>query len=60
MAANVLDVMAKAWTVATNFLRFCRADSVNGMAFAGGVSGVACGAGVGRMLTGSGFFWVGQ
>ena len=46
--------------MATNFLRFCRADSVNGMAFAGGVSGVACGAGVGRMLTGCGFFWVGQ
>ena len=26
------------------------------MAFARGVSGVACGAGVGRMLTGSGLF----
>ena len=40
--------------MATNFLRFCRAGSVNGMAFAIGVSGVACGAGVGRMLIGSG------
>ena len=56
MVANVLDVVEKAWTVATNFLRFCRAGSVNGMAFAGGVSGVACGAGVGRMLTSSGLF----
>ena len=56
MAVNVLDIVAKAWTVATNFLRFCRAGSVNGMAFAGGVSGVACGAGVGRMLSGSGLF----
>ena len=52
MAANVLDVVAKAWTVATNFLRFCRASSVNGMAFAGGVSGVGCA--VGRIYTGFG------
>ena len=42
--------------MATNFLRFYRAGSINGMAFAGGVSGVACGAGVGRMLTGSRLF----
>ena len=56
MAANVLDVVAKAWTVAPYFLRFCRAGSVNRIAFAGGVSGVACGASVGRMLTGSGLF----
>ena len=39
-----------------NFLRFCRVGSVNGMVFAVGVSGVACGSGVGRMLTGSGLF----
>ena len=42
--------------MATNFLRFCRAGSVNGMAFAVGVSGVACSAGVGMMWTGSGLF----
>ena len=42
--------------MATSFLRFCKAGSVNGMAFAGGVSGVACDAGVGRMLTSSGLF----
>ena len=41
---------------ATNFLRFYRAGNVNGMAFVVGVSGVACGAGVGRMWTGSGLF----
>ena len=38
--------------MATNFLRFCRAGSVNGMAFAGGVSGVGCA--VGRIYTGFG------
>ena len=42
--------------MATNFLMFCRAGSVNGMAFALGVSGVACDASVDRMLTGSGLF----
>ena len=40
-----------------NFLRFCRASSVNGMAFAVGVSSVACGAGICRMWTGSGLFF---
>ena len=55
-AACVFDVVAKALTVATNFLRFCRASSVNGMAFAVGVSGVACDASIGKMLTGSGLF----
>ena len=35
--------------MATNFLRFCRADSVSGMAFAGDVSGVGCA--VGRIYT---------
>ena len=46
--------------MATNFFMFRREGSVNGMAFAAGVSGVACGAGVDRMLTGSGLFlgWV--
>ena len=34
----------------THFLRFCRAGSVNGMAFAGGVSGVGCA--IGRIYTG--------
>ena len=38
--------------MATNFLRFCWADSVNWMAFAGGVSGVGCD--VGRIYTGFG------
>ena len=55
MAANVFDVVAKVWTVATSFLRFCRAGS-DGVAFMVGALGVACGAGVGRMLTGSGLF----
>ena len=35
--------------MATNFQRFCRAGSVNWMAFAGGVSGVGCA--VGRIYT---------
>ena len=55
MAVNVFDVVAKVWTVATSFLRFCRAGS-DGVAFMVGALGVACGAGVGRMLTGSGLF----
>ena len=42
--------------MATNFLRFCRAGNVNGMAFAVDVSGVACGAGVGKIWTGSWLF----
>ena len=42
--------------MATSFLRFCRADNVDRMAFAIGVSSVECAAGVGRMLTGSGLF----
>ena len=32
--------------MATNFLRFCRASSVNGVAFGDGVSGVGCAAGM--------------
>ena len=55
MAVNVFDVVAKVWTVATSFLRFCRAGS-DGVAFMVGALGVACGVGVGRMLTGSGLF----
>ena len=46
MAANVLDVVAKAWTVATNFLRFCRADN-DGVAFMVGTLGFECAVGVG-------------
>ena len=59
-AACVFDVVERALTVATNFLRFCRARSVNRMAFAVGVSDVSCDAGVGKMLTGSRLFlgWV--
>ena len=41
--------------MATSFLRFFRADS-DGVAFMVGALGVACGAGVGRMLTSSGLF----
>ena len=40
--------------MATSFLRFCKAGSVDGMAFAVGVSGVECAASEGRMCTGSG------
>ena len=40
--------------MATSFLRFCRARSVDGMAFAVGVSGVECAAGEDRMCTWSG------
>ena len=39
--------------MATSFLRFCRAGSVDGMAFAVGVSGVECAASEGRIYTGS-------
>ena len=42
--------------MATNFLKLCSQGSANGVAFGDGVSGVACGADVGRMLTGSGLF----
>ena len=38
--------------MAANFLRFCRAGSVDGMAFAVGVSGVKCAVGEGRICTG--------
>ena len=41
--------------MATNFLRFCRAGS-DGVAIMVGALGVACGACVDRMLTGSGLF----
>ena len=40
--------------MAANFLRFCRAGSVDGMAFAVGVLGVECATGEGRMCIRSG------
>ena len=55
MAADVFDVVAKFWTMATSFLRFCRAG-IDAVAFMVGVLGVDCAGGVGRMLTGSGLF----
>ena len=53
MAANVLDVVAKAWTVATNFLKLCTgsADRMDS-ALGAGASGVNCAAD--RIYTG---FW---
>ena len=47
--------------MATDFLRFCRAGSVNWMAFVGGVSGVGCVVvriytGFGEGASGSGLF----
>ena len=47
-AACVLDVVAKALTVATNFLMFCSTGSVNGVAFMVSASGFECAVGVGR------------
>ena len=46
--------MAKVCTVATNFLKFCRASNANGVAFPIGVSGVECAAGEARIYTESG------
>ena len=40
--------------MAANFLRFCRAGSVDWMAFVVGVSSVECVVGEGRICTGSG------
>ena len=40
--------------MAANFLRFCRAGSVNGMTFVVGVSGVECVVGEGRICPGLG------
>ena len=37
--------------MATNFLRFCRAGSVNGVAFMVGASGFECSVGVGKIYT---------
>ena len=39
--------------MATTFLRFCRAGSVDGMTFVVGVSGVECVAGEDKIYTGS-------
>ena len=47
----MFDVVAQVGIVATNLLKFCRACSVDGMAFVVGVSGVECAAGVGRICT---------
>ena len=51
----------------TSFLRFCRAGSVDGMAFVVGVSGVECAVGEGRIysdqervLLAVGCLWLGQ
>ena len=43
--------MAKACTLATNFLNFCKTDSAIDVAFVVGVLGVDCVAGVGKMYT---------
>ena len=51
MDANVLDVVAKALTMAPNFLMFCSTGSVNCMAFMVGASGFECAAGVGKIYT---------
>ena len=51
MAANVFDVVEKVCTVATNFLKFCRASSVNWVSFVVGVSGFECVASVGKIYT---------
>ena len=46
-AASVFDVVAKAQTVATNFLMFCSTGNTDGVAFVVGVSGFECATGVG-------------
>ena len=51
MATNVLDVVAKDLTVATNFLMLCSIGNVDGVAFVVGIFGVDCAAGVGSMQT---------
>ena len=48
-AAKVLDVVAKALTMATNFLMLCSTGSADGVTFVVGVLGVDCAAGVGSM-----------
>ena len=54
-ATIFFEVVAKVWTVATSFLRFCRAGS-DGVAFMVGALGSECVAGVncaaGRVYTG--------
>ena len=54
-AAIFFEVMAKVWTVATSYLRFCRAGS-DGVAFMVGALGFECAAGEGSMCTGRGLF----
>ena len=46
--------MVKVCILATNFLKFCRASSANGVAFPVAVSGVECAAAEGRIYTESG------
>ena len=69
-AAIFFEVVAKAWIVATSFLRFCRAGS-DGVAFMVGALGSKCAAcvncaaggytlGFGRRLLVVGCLWVGQ
>ena len=60
-AAIVFDVVAKACTVATNFLNFCRTGSAIDVAFVVGVSGIGYAAGrvytwSGESASGSGLF----
>ena len=50
-AAIVFDVVAKACTVATNFLNFCRTGSAIDVAFVVGVLGVGRVTGEGRIYT---------
>ena len=50
-AAIVFDVVAKACTVATNFLNFCRTSSAIDVAFVVGVLGVGRVTGEGRIYT---------
>ena len=49
--ASVFDVVAKARTVATNFLMFCSTGSTDGVAFVVGVSRFECAASVGKIYT---------
>ena len=49
-AAIFFEVVAKVWTLATSFLRFCRAGS-DGMTFMVGALGVDYASSVGKMYT---------
>ena len=57
-AAIVFDVVAKACTLATNFLNFFMAGSDGlDLALGAGAAGFEVAAGVGSMYIGSGLFW---